>query len=147
MYIPFFYVGVLAVRNDWLTSVEEMSMWVRWAVRTITIGMMVTIALLIMKTYSPIPALQAMEIDTDLAMGLMPPPFAIAMGLTVLQLFHQYFNQNPQNKVENDTTNTHRSLCLSLSLSSTHSLADTCTQTRLHAIPPHLTDSNAFQLH
>ena len=51
MYIPFFYVGVLAGRNDWLTSVEEMSTWVRWAVRTITLGMMVTIALLVMKVY------------------------------------------------------------------------------------------------
>jgi len=95
MYIPFFTAGVLGGRNDWLKSVEEMKTWVVWTLRVIVVGFWVVYYLLVAQYTIPIPSV---HMNPDLVMSLPNPPYAVAMTLAIMQLFHQYFNATPQSQ-------------------------------------------------
>ncbi|UPR04381.1 hypothetical protein HOP50_16g77220 [Chloropicon primus] len=95
MYIPFFAAGALGGRNHWLKSVEEMKTWVVWTLRVIVVGFWVVYFLLIAQYTIPIPSV---HMDPILGGTLPNPPYAVAMTLAIMQLFHQYFNATPQSQ-------------------------------------------------
>jgi len=90
MYIPFFAAGVLAGRNDWLKGVEEMQTWVAWTLRVVCVGFWTLVFLMTAEYAIPIPSIEAKQ--WELVMNLIPPVYAVAMTLAIMQLFHQYFN-------------------------------------------------------
>ena len=98
MYICFFTCGVIAGRNNWLKSIEEMRLWVVWVLRLIVVGFWVTIFLAVAK--NTIPSFPGLHLNSDLALnGLIPPVYAVPMTLAIIQFFHQYFNATPQSKL------------------------------------------------
>ena len=98
MYICFFTCGVIAGRNNWLKSIEEMRLWVVWVLRLIVVGFWVTIFLAVAK--NTIPGFPDLHLNSDLALnGLIPPVYAVPMTLAIIQFFHQYFNSSPQSKL------------------------------------------------
>ncbi|QDZ25173.1 putative acyltransferase [Chloropicon primus] len=94
MYIPFFAAGVLGGRNDWLKSVEEMKAWVVWTLRVIVVGFWILIFLYVNAHALPIPGVHI----TFAVLDFIPPVYAVAMTLAIMQLFHQYFNATPQSQ-------------------------------------------------
>ena len=86
LYVPFFTVGVVGGRNDWLKSVEEMPAWVVWPLRLIVLGFWVTFFLATAQVTIPIPGL---SLDSGLVDSIAPPLYATVVSLNLLFLFNR----------------------------------------------------------
>merc|ERR1712048_1460945 len=95
LYIPFFTAGIIAGRNDWMKSVEEMETWIVWMLRTIVVGFWILIFCTVGGWLSFIPNFNVFMT----ANSLIPPAYAVPMTLALIQFFHQYFNGTPPSKI------------------------------------------------
>jgi len=100
IYMPMFFAGILGGRNDWMTGLVEMERWLVWLLRALVVAAWV-VAGVYCSQNTELFGLQIgnLGMDPTYFQLLFPGVYSVPISIALIQIYHEFCNGTPQNKV------------------------------------------------
>ncbi|QDZ23717.1 acyltransferase domain-containing protein [Chloropicon primus] len=100
IYMPMFFAGILGGRNDWMTGLVEMERWLVWLLRVLVVAAW-AVAGVYCSQNTELFGLQigSLGLDPTYFQLLFPGVYSVPISIALIQIYHEFCNGTPQNKV------------------------------------------------